>query len=484
MLKTIIFDLDGTLWHTEASYIYAYHKLCDLCKVARSKTDEEIKECLGIKADLVIKHLFPQAKDQTALTLQAVKFSIEYLLEHSDECCFEGVSELLKDLSRNFSIYLVSNCPREYANTFMSISKTEKFISGIYNIEDGEKIDNVRKIAEKTEGKILYVGDSTDDYDALSDRYSQYFCYAKYGYKKCSQYDFSINSPLELHGVIRELQIKERQSNGAPYRVLSNGDNQITLIKKDENTSYFGFVKYADESFEAVVKELIQSTDTKLIGPINFNTFYTYRFATDNYNWRLYPDLCGEKEIPVFLKNGFKINQDYDSSLVDIDYKIWKKAQKVKLPDEYTTIEIHGDEVYSYLEDIYTVAASSFEDAYLYEPISREDFMDIYVEALRQVTPSLLLFYRKGTPVAFCFCYDDPEKRFFVCKTLAITKDERNSKVIYKLIDRTFAMVEKFGYKQCLLHFRNLRSRGFVAIFRKSTVKKKKYALLEYGNDK
>ena len=43
MLKNIVFDLDGTLWQTEKSYIYAYHKLCDFYNIKEKFSDEIIK---------------------------------------------------------------------------------------------------------------------------------------------------------------------------------------------------------------------------------------------------------------------------------------------------------------------------------------------------------------------------------------------------------------------------------------------------------
>ena len=113
------------------------------------------------------------------------------------------------------------------------------------------------------------MGDSTDDYMALSDRYTQYFFYAKYGYKPCEQYEYAIEAPIELKAVLARIALKERQSVGTPYRVFSRGDNQITLIPKGKDHSCFGFVKCADENFDAVVKELLAGSTGKLIGPID-----------------------------------------------------------------------------------------------------------------------------------------------------------------------------------------------------------------------
>ena len=483
MLNAIVFDMDGTLWQTGASYIYAYHKLCDYFGTAHLLSDEAITRCLGQKLEQALAYLFPGREFTHEDGVQAVQFSAEYLYAHPDDCCFPGVQDLLRQLSRDYAVYIVSNCPRAYADAFLQISGTREDIRRVYTIEDGSKQENVAKIASQTDGKLLFVGDSTDDLDALTDPYTQYFCYARYGYKPCNRYDYAINALTELPGVIEKLNIKERQAGGAPYRVISRGDNQLTLIQKDDDTAYFGFVHYADREFDAVVQELKASCTKRLLGPINFNTYYPYRFAIDHFDWRLYPDCGGQEALPVFLENGFKIHQEYGSALVGIDHAMRAKARRAKLSAEYRVEVLQRQAVYGKLEDIYAVAAESFSQAYLYEPISCRDFLDIYMQSLAGIAPDLVIIYRHDLPIAFCFCYEDPEKRFYVCKTIGMKKHERNSNVVLTLLDRSFGMMEARGYQEVLLHFRNLKTRDHLSLFKRTMIKQKKYALLELSHD-
>lgn len=484
MIKAIVFDLDGTLWHTGESYIYAYHKLCDLYGVTERLSDSVIEDCLGVKIDQVLLKLFPHVEDRELLTYRALTFAAEYLLMHPDDSCFENVSLLLCKLAETYKVYIVSNCLRGYADTFVRISATAQYISGIYTIEDGEKTEHLRKIAAAVDGKLLLVGDSNDDLEALTDPYNQYFCYARYGYKPCDQYDYAISAPMELLDVLEKIRIKERQIGNQPYRMFSRGDNQITLIRKDERTSYFGYVNYADEDFDQVVKQLKENSSGRLIGPINANTYYPYRFAADNYDWQLYPDCYGKEALVVFTDNGFRVHKEYYSTLAQVNQTFRKTVARTTLSDEYKTVILSGQEVYRHLDDIYTVAVEAFSDAYLYEPIRREDFIEIYIMALKNIAPDLVMIYRQEQPVAFCFCYEDPQKRFYVCKTIAVKKSERRKNIISKLVDCAYTMMEQRGHNTVLHHYMNLSTKRKIPLFMKNHIRQKKYVLLEFEHDK
>ena len=56
-IKRIIFDLDGTLWQTRSSYVYAYQKLCEQYNIKLSSYDEVLKY-MGVKVDILLKELF------------------------------------------------------------------------------------------------------------------------------------------------------------------------------------------------------------------------------------------------------------------------------------------------------------------------------------------------------------------------------------------------------------------------------------------
>ena len=155
MLKNIIFDLDGTLWQTRDSYVAAYHRLCAYYQVPQIVSDQDIVACLGVKLDRFLPRLFPMVEDQRALAYRAMGFSIDYLMEHPADCCYQGVGQLLEEISRQYDVYIVSNCMDAYVETFLQLAGAKQFVKAFYTIESGEKEDHIAHIAAT--GKSLLV---------------------------------------------------------------------------------------------------------------------------------------------------------------------------------------------------------------------------------------------------------------------------------------------------------------------------------------
>lgn len=485
MLKNIVFDLDGTLWQTSESYVYAYQKLCDYYKIENRVSDEKVKDYLGVKLDKLLDELFPQVEDKLKLAYEALNFSVEYIIKHPEKCCFPNVKQVIEKLSEKYDVYIVSNCLMGYVETFMNVVGTKPFIKEYFTIEKGEKSQHLSKIASLSEEKTLFIGDCDDDYLSITDNYKIFFCYATYGYKDCIFYDYKINSIIELLDVINKIEIKERQLINKKYKVFSYKDNQLTLIKNTNGTSYFGFVKYVDENFSMALNSLLKENTQPLLGPIDGNTFYPYRFAVDNFDLKFYPDCDNGKEVvDCFLNNGFNYKQFYVTTIANVNYKMWNLAKKVRLPEGYSVKVVSGKDAYAYLDDIYEISIEAFAEADFYEEISKKDFLEIYMKNIELVSPDLVLIFYNGEVVAYNFCYEDPLKRYYVCKTTAIKKAHRNKRLIMVLIDYSYTLLVEKGYKLALHHFQNERTKTLQAIFNGNEILKKHYALLELKNEK
>ena len=199
---------------------------------------------------------------------------------------------------------------------------------------------------------------------------------------------------------------------------------------------------------------------------------------------QFYPDcINGPEVLDIFIKHGFTIKQTYVTTIATVNERMWNLAKLVKLPKGYTVKVVSGSEAYAYLDDIYEVSVDAFAEADFYEPITKQDFIDIYMKNINAVTPDMILIFRDNQLIGYNFCYEDPLKRYYVCKTTAIKKSDRNQKLIMVMIDYSYSLLVKKGYKYALHHFQNDRTKTLQAIFKGHEVLQKRYALLELKGD-
>ncbi|MCM1130349.1 MAG: GNAT family N-acetyltransferase [Roseburia sp.] len=479
MIKKLIFDLDGTLWKTEESYLYAYHKLKKQFHLS-PLTEEQILSVLGIELADVRNIIFGKYENADELTMLALKYSIEFIKEHP-HLCSNQIEYLLKKFYKDYELYILSGCPKGYLDTFLEISNISKYIKKGYSIEDGKKSDILNQLSSHE--KVVYVGDSPKDYEVIINHQKVFFCYAKYGYFQADTYDCSIESLDELPKVMRDLQMKEQMLCNQPYEVISYKDSNLTLIHKENGLTYFGFLNVGKiEDFKEVLNQL-KNKCSVVYGPFNGNTWYSYRIPIDSFNFNLYPDCIGNEELlSSFLDCGFSIYRTYSSTLAPIYERIWNRCKKAKLSNTFKYKVYHNKECYNHLEELYSIAIKAFQKADFYEPISFECFREIYLKNIQLAQADILMIYEEEKPIAFNFCYEDLEKRFYVCKTTAILPEYQNKNILKLLIDKSYEMMVEKGYKEVLYHFQNDRTKVLEGIFKNGIIRQKKYGVLYYEN--
>lgn len=479
MISKLVFDLDGTLWKTEESYLYAYHTLQKKFHL-HPLTEEQILAVVGLKLSDVKKIIFAAYPNADELTRLALEYSIEYVKTHPSFCS-NIIEHLFEELYKRFDIYIISGCPRSYLETFLELSHTNQFITKAFSIEDGTKEDIL--CALSSQDKVLYVGDSYTDYEAILDHTRVFFCYAQYGYFKADCYDASIATLEEISSIMDELTQKEEMIGSYPYEVISYKGSNLTLIYKEKEVSYFGFLTIGQIDNFKVVLEKLKEKCTTVYGPFNGNTWYSYRLSLDSFDFSLYPDCMGNQElVDTFIALGFEVYRTYSSTLAPIHSSIWNRCKKAKVPTNITAAVYHNEDGYQHLEELYSIASIAFQKADFYEPISFTNFKNIYLKNIQLAHPDILLIYDNGKPIAFNFCYADLEKRFYVCKTTAILPEYQNKKILKILIDKSYQMMVEQGYEQVLYHFQNDRTKVLSGIFKNGIIRQKKYGVFRYEN--
>ena len=196
MKKAVLFDLDGTLWHT-----------CDVI--------------LPVWNDILKKH-----KETTKqITLEEMNSYMGKTVENSvaivKECCAEQIPSLRKTgghlydnlestleiLSKNYFLGIISNCQCGYIEAFLFAHKLEKYfsdfeMSGRTNLTKGE---NIKLVMERNGiNNALYLGDTIGDQLAAKDAEIP-FVFASYGFGTTENPEYTISSFDELPKVAEKI---------------------------------------------------------------------------------------------------------------------------------------------------------------------------------------------------------------------------------------------------------------------------------------
>ena len=116
----------------------------------------------------------------------------------------------------------MSNCPRVFLDGFMTVSNLTPYVKGTFSISEGNKEQHLEKVTNGYKDRILFVGDSQFDYDEISNHKCVQFCYAKYGYMTCSNYEYHIDALDDILTLVKQIERKERMIDHDDYQIYSS----------------------------------------------------------------------------------------------------------------------------------------------------------------------------------------------------------------------------------------------------------------------
>lgn len=212
-MKTVIFDLDGTVLNTLIDLKNAVNHGLKTRNLPE-KDLEFVRKAIGNGTQVLIKRCTPEylTDEERALVFTAFK---NYYLEHYDDYTrpFEGIKEMLKSLKGKVRLALVSN--KDDDLTRMLIKKE---FDGLFDIVQGSYFDQPKKPNPYLINKIikennldkkdcLYIGDTNIDKESADNAGLQYRL-VNYGFRnkeeleKMCPNDTSISTVEELHNAI------------------------------------------------------------------------------------------------------------------------------------------------------------------------------------------------------------------------------------------------------------------------------------------
>ncbi|MRG86032.1 HAD family hydrolase [Salinibacillus xinjiangensis] len=200
-MDSIIFDLDGTLWDSREAVVKACNQVIKQYEELEEITVEDLKATMGLQADDISRKLFPNIseEDGKAVLQKCFEVEIQYIEKRGGQL-YENLNKVLEKLSRDYKLFIVSNCQAGYIEAFFTYHQLGRYFVDFENpgrtgLSKGE---NIKLVMERNELKTpVYVGDTDGDQKAA--HYAGIpFVYAKYGFGEVEKYDYYIEKVEEL----------------------------------------------------------------------------------------------------------------------------------------------------------------------------------------------------------------------------------------------------------------------------------------------
>lgn len=180
----IIFDMDGTLWDSACQVAEAWSTVT-IPKLGKGVSGEDMYRVMGMTMDKLAMALFPGHDLSQLLPImeESGRVENEYLKEHGARL-YPDLIETLQVLSKEYPLYIVSNCQTGYIEAFLAHYQLEGYFEDFTCFGDNgrQKGENIALIIERNGiERGIYVGDIQADYEAAVQGGAE-FIHAAYGF--------------------------------------------------------------------------------------------------------------------------------------------------------------------------------------------------------------------------------------------------------------------------------------------------------------
>ena len=193
----------------------------------------------------------------------------------------------------------------------------------------------------------------------------------------------------------------------------------------------------------------------RIVGPMDGDTWHRYRVNIGPFDRAPFPL---EPWNPPYYRalwedNGFVILETYSSKWID-DVSVLLPGLEAGLARSegrgVSIRQLRPDRLPDELTLVHDLSSRIFADAFLYSPISREEFLAMYAGLERFLDPELVLFAETGSgePVGFVFAYDDPGHPAVHYKTIGVLAEWRRPGVAHALSHHVYTAALRRGRPQ------------------------------------
>lgn len=207
-MDSIIFDLDGTLWNSTKTLARPWTETMKKHGINREITADDLACAMGMTVPQLAEFFIPQLEPDKGLAIayEACNAETPYLKKYGG-VLYPDLEETLMTLSKNYRLFIVSNCEDDYIKAFYGFHGLKKYMTDEEYIgrTGKEKSENIKLIIERHNLKApVYVGDTKMDYEAAT-KNNLPFIFASYGFGKCENYTAILEKVSDLPKIMEEL---------------------------------------------------------------------------------------------------------------------------------------------------------------------------------------------------------------------------------------------------------------------------------------
>jgi phosphoglycolate phosphatase len=209
-MKSLIFDIDGTLWDSRALVAEGYNiqlraegydHLCVDAELLRSLFGKVMTEI----ADAILAEI--SVPERYALMERCMETENRYLAENECKIGYPGVGEVLEQLAKEYRLFIVSNSQCGYPELCMEKLGIAHLFEGHLcfgdtGTEKGQTILELMRRYQITDA--VYIGDTQGDYEATLVAGIP-FVFAAFGFGSPAGYAAKIEDIRQLPDVLRTL---------------------------------------------------------------------------------------------------------------------------------------------------------------------------------------------------------------------------------------------------------------------------------------